>query len=85
MEDDKTGALILALQNRINDFEAKLQKAEEKQAGMKWADMPSLENKLSSLRAEISEMMKLKADLPKTPVVIPENKTLGEYFDEFFK
>lgn len=77
------GDLLLALQNRINDLEAKLQAAEKAQAGKSWVDMATFDDKLATLRAELREARKEKKEIVAvTPEVKLDVKTpQGGFWD----
>lgn len=62
-KEDKTGELILALQNRINDLEAKLGGLETERKSKSWVESATLDSKIAEVKAVIGELEKKQSTL----------------------
>lgn len=76
-QESPAGEIILALQNRINDLEAKLQEL-TKTSTKSYVDQPFLENKIAELRAEIAELRAEKKAVIKEEKEIKKEIREGE-------
>lgn len=77
--------VLLALQNRINDLEAKIQASEAEKKGKNFLEAGALDLKISELRVEIGELLKQKADVKKEdPPNVTTTKSKREHEADYY-